>query len=91
MELIITTFLYTYCSSSPIKKGFVIGVVEVCNWSLLGGIVLLDDLHLSCHSLVLGVGADITSYYFLLTGVADGTRGFQDAPSLLTQLFLISN
>ena len=38
--------------------------------------VLLDDLRLGSHSLVLGVGADITSYYFLLTGVADGDAWF---------------
>ena len=45
----------------PPKKGFLIGLAEVCCWSWLGGIVLLDDLRLGCHSLVLGVGADITS------------------------------
>ena len=55
---------------------FLIGLAEVCCWSWLGGIVLLDDLRLGCHSLVLGVGADITSYYFLLTRVADGDAWF---------------
>ena len=59
----------------------------------LEAFVLLDDLHLGCHSLVLGVGADITSYYFFFffTGSQMGTRGFQDASSLRTQLSPISN
>ena len=53
--------------------------------------VLLDDLRLSCHFLALGVGADITSYYFLLTGSQMGTRGLQGVSSLRTQLYPVSS
>ena len=42
----------------------------------LEAFVLLDDLRLGCHSMVLGVGADITSYCFLITRVADRDAWF---------------
>ena len=70
-ELIITTFLYTYCRSSPRKKGFLIGLAEACYWSWLGGIVLLDDLSLGCHSLVLGGWC---RYHFLTLPPYEGCR-----------------
>ena len=86
-ELIITTFLYTHCRSSRLKKGFLIGPAGVDLEALFFLAIFVSVVTPWC------LGSVQISFctIFSLRGSQMGTCGFQVASGLRTRLSSVSS